>query len=572
MNFANLPLAGVLAGLAGLAAVLYALQRLRIRHRQVTVATTLFWKVAAEEAPARTLRERFRHPWAYALILLITALLWLAFAAPQPAKTEGGTFHVLVLDGSAGMAAGTRYRDAVAALERHVSGLPAESRQVLWSGAGVRTLLNPGEHGLLLKKRLDGLAPEAAPSGAENLLRQLAAAGRPGRVTEVVIFGDAPLRVETLALTPSLKVARAALGERKTARNAGITALGVTEAESGAWDRVDVFVRVESDQKSATADALQLDLDGTAIPSTALRGDAAKGYLLPDQLAAGGLLTVRLTADDAIPLDNSARIRLPDRPRLKVQLSPSLERALRPVLEADPAVQLTDTDAKVVIRREGETLGANLPALEFVKSDGARPAFKITHPEKLDSATVMEQAVSAIGLREIDTMALADTARRPIEVAIGTGPQWRFEVWANLLSEDFDFTQSRSFPLFVANAVRWLANTRSGYPYLAAGRALTGESLAGGDRVVDAQGRVLDPLGVPFVAEQAGDLILENTTRPLAVSLLDPATTVGAAGAAPALAKPAAAGLGFNVITWLLLGALLLLAWEWYLFQSGRVP
>ena len=572
MNFANLPLAGVLAGLAGLAAVLYALQRLRIRHRQVTVATTLFWKVAAEEAPARTLRERFRHPWAYALILLITALLWLAFAAPEPAKTEGGTFRVLVLDGSAGMAAGTRYSDAVAALESYVRGLPAESRQVLWSGAGVRTLLNPGEHELLLKKRLADLVPAAAPAGVENLLRQLATAGRPGRTTEVVIFGDAPVRPETLALTPTLKIARAALGERKTARNAGITALGVTEAESGAWDRVDVFVRIESDQKYAASDALQLDLDGTALPASALRGDAAKGYLLPDLPAAGGLLTVRLTTDDALSLDNIARIRLPDRPRLKVQLSPTLAGALRPVLEADPAVQLTETDAKVVVRRAGETLGANLPALEFVKSDGARPAFKITHPEKLDSATVMEQAVSAIGLKEIDTMALADAARRPIEVAIATGPQWRFEVWADLLSEDFDFTQSRSFPLFIANAVRWLADTRSGHPYLAAGRPLAGETLAGGDRILGPQGRVLDPLGVPFVPEQAGELKVENTTRPLAVSFLDPATTVGAAGAAPALAKPAASGLGFNLITWLLLGGLLLLAWEWYLYQSGRVP
>ena len=516
MNFANLPLAGVLAGLAGLAAVLYALQRLRIRHRQVTVATTLFWKVAAEEAPARTLRERFRHPWAYALILLITALLWLAFAAPEPAKTEGGTFHVLVLDGSAGMAAGSRYSDAVTALESYVRGLPAESRQVLWSGAGVRTLLNPGEHELLLKKRLADLAPAAAPAGVENLLRQLAAAGRPGRTTEVVIFGDAPVRTETLALTPALKVSRASLGERKTARNAGITAVGVTEAESGAWDRVDVFIRIESDQKSAAADALQLDLDGTALPASALRGDAAKGFLLPDLPAAGGLLTIRLTTDDALPLDNIARIRLPDRPRLKVQLSPSLARALRPVLEADPAVQLTETDAKVVIRREGETLGANLPALEFVKSDGARPAFKITHPEKLDSATVMEQAVSAIGLKEIDTMALADAARRPIEVAIATGPQWRFEVWADLLSKDFDFTQSRSFPLFIANAVRWLADTRSGHPYLAAGRPLAGETLAGADRILGPQGRVLDPLGVPFVPEQAGELKVENAARPLA--------------------------------------------------------
>jgi hypothetical protein len=83
MNFTQLPLPGVLAGIAVLAGVLYALQRLRVRHRAVTVVTTLFWRVAAEEAPARTLRERFRHPWAYLLILVILCLLWLAWAGPE---------------------------------------------------------------------------------------------------------------------------------------------------------------------------------------------------------------------------------------------------------------------------------------------------------------------------------------------------------------------------------------------------------------------------------------------------------------------------------------------------------
>jgi len=84
MNFSQLSPAAVFAGLAALAALLYALQRLRVRHREVTVPTTLFWKIAAEKAPARTFRERFRHPWAYLLFLLIASLLWLAFAGPGP--------------------------------------------------------------------------------------------------------------------------------------------------------------------------------------------------------------------------------------------------------------------------------------------------------------------------------------------------------------------------------------------------------------------------------------------------------------------------------------------------------
>jgi hypothetical protein len=576
MSFTLLPLAAVLAGLAGLAALLYALQRLRIRHRPVTVVTTLFWRVAAEEAPARTFTERFRHPWAYALILLIAALLWLAFAGPEPARSPGGAFHVLVLDGSAGMAAGARFDAAVAALQRTVSGLPVDQRQVIWSGAGERTLLNPGEHALLMEKRLAGLRPEPAPAGVEGLLRQLAAAGRPGRATNVVIFGDAPVRAETLALLPGVNVSRAGLGARPAARNAGITALGVTEAASGAWDRVDVFVRVESDQKPAgPPPALQLDLDGREVPAAQLRpvrGDAAQGYLLADLPAAGGLLSVRLAAADALALDDVARVRLPDKPRLKVQLAPSLARSLRPVLEADPAVQLVERDAQVVIRRAGEAFGAGLPALEFVPAGAQQPAFRIVHPAKLDSAAVFEHAVQAIGLKEIDAMALAQAARRPVEATVATGPQWRFEVWQELLSEEFNFTQARAFPLFIAQALRWLAGARTGHPVVAAGRPLTNEALEPADRILGAQDRVIDPLGVPYVPAQAGELRRENEARPLAVSLLDPATTLGAAGGASALAVSGTRGLGLNPATWLLLAALVLLGVEWYLYQTGRVP
>ena len=59
MTFANLPGAWVIAGLAALAAGLFVLQQLRTRYRDVTVVTTLFWRQVVDEAPVRTLRERF---------------------------------------------------------------------------------------------------------------------------------------------------------------------------------------------------------------------------------------------------------------------------------------------------------------------------------------------------------------------------------------------------------------------------------------------------------------------------------------------------------------------------------
>ena len=52
-------------GAAALAAGLFLLQRLRVRHRPVVVVSTLFWQEALQEARARVLVQRFRHLFTY---------------------------------------------------------------------------------------------------------------------------------------------------------------------------------------------------------------------------------------------------------------------------------------------------------------------------------------------------------------------------------------------------------------------------------------------------------------------------------------------------------------------------
>ena len=87
--------AGVLAGL------LYLLQRLRTRFRPMRVPTTMFWQKAVEESQARVLVRRFRHPWAYALILLLSLALWFAFSGLQWTAREDGRRRIFVLNGGA---------------------------------------------------------------------------------------------------------------------------------------------------------------------------------------------------------------------------------------------------------------------------------------------------------------------------------------------------------------------------------------------------------------------------------------------------------------------------------------
>ena len=94
MSFAMLSTLFVGLGLAGLAGLLYALQRLRVQSNELVVATTMFWRAAVREAPVRVFTRRFRHFLAYLLTLLIAGLLWLAFAGPQTDVQAGEDYII----------------------------------------------------------------------------------------------------------------------------------------------------------------------------------------------------------------------------------------------------------------------------------------------------------------------------------------------------------------------------------------------------------------------------------------------------------------------------------------------
>jgi len=559
MTFAQMSAGAVLAGLAALAAALFFLQRLRVRRRPVRVATTLFWREAAGEAPARMLTERFRHPAAYALALLIASLLWVAFARPAPGGASVGDFRTLVLDGSAGMAAGDRFERAAAALARHVAALPSSARQVVWSGATVRTLLNPGEHPALLARRLEGLRPEPAPSRLETLIRDLARTGGRG---EVIVFGDAPLR--PASVPDGIRVSRAASGARPATRNAGITGLGVAEAASGAWDRVDILVRVVGDAAPPV-----VTLEGTPLPAGETSPD---GLLFRDVPAAGGLLSARVRGGDALSADDEARLRLPSRPPLRVLLASSLESALLPALAADQAVELVAERPGVAVRRAGEAVASGVPALVVVPADAGTPAFRIRHPATLDPELVLREAVRATGLREIDAGAIADATRRPVEVEVASAPAWGLELREDLLADHHDFTRTRAFPLFLAQSVRWLAGVERQAPQAAAGETLGTESTAPAPRFLGGSGKVIDPLGVPFTPAAAGELRRADGGLDLAVSLLDHETTIHPAAGSEDTGVGSPSATAAHPAFWLLLAALLLLGLEWHLLQTGRIP
>lgn len=579
------------AGLAALAGVLYLLQRLRVRHRVVEVPTTLFWREAIEETRARVLVQRFRHPWTYVLLLSIATLLWFAVAGPRVDAARGRE-HVLVLDASAAMGVGSRFDEARTAWIERVSELPRATTRAWVAGAQVRTLLDRGEDLPLLARRAAALAPEACPSTLERAIESLTTTMNVGDDAVVELFGDSPVdptlvsrangrftvtRAPTADDTATASAPRAS-GEaspRSNVGNAGIVALGVSEAASGDWTRVDVLVRARVPEGVTP----RVTLDGTDLAAEWSRGDrAASGdpranddarAILRDVPARGGLVEVVVPGGDALAVDDRAARVLPIRAPLAVALSPGVPAVVRDVLALDGGVALSSdaTDARVVIRATGESFGDDRPALELSPEASGAPAFVVRHPETGDDERALRAAFGALGLEEVDATGIAGIANRPVTLQFEASPIRTVAVWRSLFEGGYDFTATRACPIFLSRAVRWLADVPALDADLPAGRA----RFAASEPWTDTNGRAVDTIGARAAFPVAGPVRDARGAEQRVALLDDDVTTLRRDERPPAGPAATRGGGAFDPLPWVVLAALALLLLEWWLFQEERI-
>lgn len=565
MRLLNLSWPMWLVGLVGLASLLFLLQRLRVRYRQQTVVTTLFWKEALEEARARVLVRRFRHPLAYLLVLLICALMWLGFADPD-SGSEGERQHIFLLDGSASMRHESRFERTVVLLKDHLDSLPAEGRRVIFCGGSSRTFLAPGETGWLLEARLSGIGPEACPASVEKTLRNLIPGIDLDQQTIITIAGDAAISRTTLeALPAKVRIQRLAPTEAPRP-TPGITALGVGRAVSGSWNRVDVLCEVQS---AAAPLQLRTTIGGQATTMTGQReksGPNSTRIVFADVPADGQILSVALQGSDA-----SASIRLPTRTRIRVRIADAdLQATVGAVLAADPAVEITDDNPDVVVASTS-AVDAGQASLRFVATD-SQPDTVVLHRRSGPEVSRREilAMFSQLGISEVDAMDAAQATGRPIAIGTAVTQGARsVTMWGELLSTRFNFVQSRSFPLFVARSIRWLAGITEEPVYLAAGEPAP---LVTAPRE-NSRGERLDPLGADFIPPVAGSYTHSDGTAVVA-TMFPPVPPVGSSNDHATLPSVALDDSGAGISWDLVLAAivLLLLTGEWFLLTTGRIP
>ena len=574
---------GFLFGVGALAAALYALQRLRVRHRPVSVVTTLFWREAIEEARARVFVRRFRHLAAYLLLLAIATLLWSGVASPTAAPDAPGL--VLLVDASASMSDPARAERVLRAVEARLDEVPRDRRRVVRCGAWPETVLAAGESSALFRERWGAVGGDPSRASFDAALETVAAAATDETKVQVELFGDATVSEARLGALPSnVNVIRRTVDAPRES-NRGITALGVTRAASGAWDRVDAVVEI----RGGGAEGLQVKLGDVAYVGRAdsQRISGGERVWFRDVPARGERLEARLPAGDAVPADDSAARRLPDRSRIRVALGESVRARLAPVLEADPGIEIVaGGPAQVAIGRPSElpsgtpalvwTATENSDAIEIVlATDNASTSSNVNSAS--DSDTDPYALFTRLGLDQVDATDLADARGEPVVVSVAEARRAnrRIVAWESLLSDQFNFRHSRAFPLFVARSVRWLASERA-FP-ASAGTGDRDAALIG--RWLDASERTLDAATESFHASTAGSLRPGGEASASAaweVALLDAATTQGANDPAPVAGAQALEDLeldaGWGLTAWLMFLALLLLGGEWVLFRRGEIP
>lgn len=565
MSLVNLSLPGLLTGLLAIAGVLFLLQRLRVRYRERTVITTLFWKQALAEARRRVLVRRFKHPLAYLFVLVICSLLWLGFAQPRSVASTGQSY-VILLDASAAMAHGQRFADTVDLALAQASRLPVDRRRVILCGGRPRPLLEPGENLLLVRERLATAGPEACPPSVERTLRALTRELPESQEVTVIVAGDAPISATMADLLPDrVHLTRLAPdGDAAGSDNRAITALGVAPAASGAWEHVDVLCEVTHDGSGEPALAVSLDGKPAALEASHTRSGPRSRIVFADVPAAGQLLEVRLRGADDVSADDHAEIRLPERSRIRVSLDPLLAGTVGPVLAADPAVLVTDDAPTARVAVADTPAGTGVPTLVFVPISAQDDAIVLHEPS--ERVADISDTFQQLGLDQVDAMDVAQASGRRISIGATTGERRAISVWRPLLGQSFNFVQSRSFPLFVARALRWLAGTETEPFYVAAGEPVAG--------VLEAQtasnGAVLDPVGADFIPPRAGRYV-GHDGHALAAALPGPAPGAALAELEPASLDAVGSGAG-DWALWLGLVVLVLLVAEWYVFGTGRMP
>ena len=517
MTFLN-PLALVFAALVPLIVILYLL---KLRRQPARVSTLMFWQRVTADRRRRALFQRLRQVLSLLLQLLIFGLLLFALARPELRSfrgTEAGLSTVVVLDARARMQASaangeTRFSQARRAAASYLR--RASVRQpcalLVADGPAPRVVVGMTGDERTLLDGLDSVQPMDAGGRIEPaviLAHELLAAHPGGR--RIVLVTDH---------TPALPPAIAASGEvdlqRVGASTAALENVGITRLTARALpnspETDEVFLEVENFGQRRQTGSAELSFEGRLVDVKPFdlapgerRADVYPALAARTGIAnARGWLTARLhLADksaDVFALDDTAYAVVPPPQSVRVLLVSEGNWFLESLLKADDQItfdQLTPEAFQpsqaaafdAVVFDDFLPVGFDTPELlpprgnflflhraPLPLADAAAPELERPPITDLDTASPLLRLVN---LRDVTVLRAQAWATPPSASAADVNP-WRWAVPVRSLEHplvvagergrsqrlvalafgaaDSDLPLRVAFPLFIRNAVNWIA-------------------------------------------------------------------------------------------------------------------
>lgn len=570
MTFLTLPILAVLAGLAAIGLGLFLLQQLRARNTPVAVPTLMFWRASVREAPVRVFRDRFRHLWAYLLCLLICSLIWLAFSDPATDSDDQISFHVLFLDGSAHTSNPDDFEVAKQELLTDLRDFPEHKREVFFGNARTLKILTTGEHYRIAERRLQGVTPEGSVSSLGEFIRLFNAADRFPQGTQLIVYGNVPVDESLLLNLPEDVSFVQHSMQTRGVENSGITSLGWADSATGNWSLVDVSFQIESTEDALAGIDFSVVIDGQEVAREDVQKIDESSYLIQDLPANGAVLTVRLGVNDSLPVDDEARLQLPTKRPIRVKLDDAVSRAIAQVIQADPGLEVVDSDEQVSIQ-VNEIPNLEIPSLQLVASDDPQNSIEYTYQPGDDIESIRQRTLD-LGFDRIETSP-SGGSQAEVSVEFKEGRVRSISFADHLLDEMVGYQNSYAFPLYIASAIRWLADDQAQFSYAAVGRPLVAqnrlESLSLSEPFTD------QVLGARFIPPRA-ETLSDEVTDSLEVALLSPKVTSQFTDQVDVDVEEEETGVIFaglgSIGLWLTLLAMAFLAFEWYLYRRRLMP
>jgi Ca-activated chloride channel family protein len=491
MNFIH-PLA--LTWLLLLAPIIIFFYLLKLKRREVLVSSVFLWSHLLKDVQANSPFQKLKRNLLLFLQLLAVLLLVLGLARPlMRVSAVGGRNTILILDGTASMKSTdvgrSRFDVARGEALRFVDGMGGgDGSMVILAAARTRVLAPFTTDRNELRRALRGaeatdtttdLKDALALANSEAAILYRAGQGR-GQMPRIVLFSDG-----AFGELPDIPVTAAELqftqvGRR--AQNVGIVALDVRKSFSNDYD-YQCFAALHNYSSTRKHCNLELYRDDNLIDvrEIDLPPGADRAEVFQRFGGASGLLRARLDLQDDLAADNEAYTLLEPRRAINLLLVTSGNRFLESALNLDPRVQVSKMtppsyhgqsgyDVVVFDGVSPQTVGSgNTLFVDCASPEApAEVTGRLTRPNILDwdrrhplmrfvSLSNVQVAAALTARARPWGRALAEDEAGPLIVAGERGGTRSLYLGFSPVVPQSDFCLKVAFPIFISNAVQWLA-------------------------------------------------------------------------------------------------------------------